>query len=837
MGRQTYRPSSKQQKSTEITHAQEYFSLGMIADAPASEIPDNAVADLYNVVAFERWLQGRYGCRIYRDTCRVTYPEELSWATAFPGDRDRYNLNGSKSGTVITSSDANFTDDDVGNYYVWPDGYNDLIMEVLSSTQVRVRDNIVKVDTTEGYIRGKHNGWWYHKGLKRVVVQVGAEFYVSNSLNLSTWTRVLQISSSLPNNVISQFDDFDDTSIIAFNSGGMMKIVIDSSRPYAYRVNINGPLQAVNEIEQTEELPFGYRYIYTATRLRGTGIRSRIDSIIEQESTPNQPDANKRDYGEVWSYYQRGDSTKEYGVITGGAIAAASHDAVNVWAPINDGTITLTINGRENNIFVDFTGVQTMVDVAAKIQLSMRQYWKDATCEFYRGRLYITSGLVNNSSVGEPAAGVGGTDIYAAGYMNFAGATVENNVAFERPLIIENLKSPRQIGTDDPEWHFTHYSIYRTLDIGEHGTDPVTGQGNDVERYIWCYDLRIAAAFLLSKNASGLATAVVGEFAPEDEGSVIEWEDGDRDLIFQWISSTQVLLTDIGGEPYFDEPKYGAAAIGDGRVFRASQVGNVVTISQGDTVTSADERKTIYWADGSYSYIIDYLNANQVRVHDSETRSSQGMTLDPIGRNYYDRTPDSVLFDRTKSYTLKNRAWERLPLTNTGKVVPGWIFCAVREQQKVYYQQYDPGFKYLVGGHNPIQEITDCKDAIKRIEEFSNRIIVYCSNSVYGGPTNTSIEIKVEGTGEFINVFAGLQLLVEELGVPDYGSVKPINLSQQVCRTSDYGLRIFNGFKFGPNLAETENGLEMVMDELRSWQNATAAGYIDGELFLWGLRK
>ena len=78
-------------------------------------------------------------------------------------------------------------------------------------------------------------------------------------------------------------------------------------------------------------------------------------------------------------------------------------------------------------------------------------------------------------------------------------------------------------------------------------------------------------------------------------------------------------------------------------------------------------------------------------------------------------------------------------------------------------------------------------------------------------------------------------MLDEEIGVPDYGSVKPIATGQQVCRTSEQGVRIFNGFKWSPNLAETADGLELVMNELRSWENATAAGYKDGELFLWGL--
>jgi len=834
MPRNTYRPATKNQKSDEIYREQDRFDAAMVGGPPASEIPENSVAWLYNAVAYPKWLQGRFGSRIYAEECRVTYPETLSWPIGFPGERERNNLNGSKDGYVVTSSNANFTEGDVANYFVWNDGYNDLIMEYISATQVRVRDSQEQSASNSCFIRGKHNGWHFHKGLKKVVVQLGGEFYVSNNLTLSSWSRVLPVSASQAFNVISQFDDFDDTSIIAFNSNGIFKIVLDVAEAYCYRVNTNGPFQYVTGVLPNDTLPIGYRYIYTATRLRGTDpIRSRVGSFIEQESCPNLVDDDQKDYGEVWTANLRGDGTKTHGVLTSGTIQNASLDAVNVWAVVDDGTFQISINSRFFNIWVDFTDVTTMSEVAERIQIAIRQYWPDATCVFSANTFIITSGLVDGSTVDSvgTALGGGGTDIVAVGYANFVGATIET-VTYAEPYTIQDLQVPRQQNTNAPEWHFTHYSIYKTLNIGPAGTDPVTGQANDPERYIWAADLRVAGAFLATKSLSGLVTAIVGEFEEGDVNSVLEWEDGDRDTIIAYVDSLNVIVDTAA---YPEEAKFQACAIGNGRVFRTSQSGYFVTRTQGDVFTEADERKMIYWADGSYSYIVDYISENRVRVHDSVTRQSQGITLDPEMRNWNELVDDDLLIARTKSYTIRNRAWEPLPLTNTGKVVPGWIFCAVREEQRIYYAQHAPGTKYLAGGHNPLQETTDCKDAIKRIEEFPNRVVIYCSSSVYGGPTNTSIELKVEGTGEFVNVFAGLQLLEEDLGVPDYGSVKPVSLGKQVCRTSQLDVRIFDGFKFGPNLAETADGMELVMDELRSWANSTAAGYKDGVLYLWGL--
>lgn len=820
MSRHQYNPKVSE---GEVRNKQRAFQSGMMQGPPASLLPDNALYRLFNVVSYSRWLQGRFGSRIYTDT-------------VLPGIPGRSGYSGSKTGTLLTSVNAGFTEGDVFNYWVWDDGTQSEMIEYVSATQMRTRDS----DDNTGsncYVRGRHNGWFYHSTQNLVVIMLAGDFWVSD-VPLTSWSRMTCISASQPQSAISTFDEFDD-DVICWNSGGMFRLKIGDVCPHYWRMNSPSPSIYVTGNTRDDTVPYGYRYLYTAVRLSGYGaIKSRADSgvLIEQESCPNQPDDDLKDYGEVWTALPRGNNTKTHGVITGEEVALASRDAVTVWEPVVNGALTLTINGNTYTAYCDFTSVQTMGEVAQRIQNGLRVYWPDATCEYESNVFTITSGYVDGSTLTAIAAPGAGTNITAAGYMNIIGGTISTEY-FAQPKIVQGFTVPVQSASpSDPEWHYTHYGVYRTLDVGDGGTNPITGEGNDPERYIWCKDLRMSGAFLASKTTTGVVTASIGEFEEADVGTVIEWYEGTRDLITSYVSSTQVIV-DEGGEYYYEEPIEGPCAIGNGRVIGASQSGTTVTRTIGGSFSSGDVGKTIVWADGYTSIITGYINANKVTVCPSQDREYQGMTLDWTGRNLQDTIDDDNLRPRQRSWLIKNRAWDVLPLTNIGRYMPGWVFSAVRGESKFYYTQLAAATKYLAGYYNPLQENDDCKDAIQSIEEYPNRIVIFCTNSVYGGPTNTSVQISVPGTGEFINVFSGIQLLAESVGVTDYGSIVNVNEGMQLMITGEPAVRMFDGFKFGDNLAETREGLELVMNYLRGWQAATAAAYKDGELFFWGLRK
>jgi len=81
-------------------------------------------------------------------------------------------------------------------------------------------------------------------------------------------------------------------------------------------------------------------------------------------------------------------------------------------------------------------------------------------------------------------------------------------------------------------------------------------------------------------------------------------------------------------------------------------------------------------------------------------------------------------------------------------------------------------------------------------------------------------------------------MLDNSFGVLDYGSIQDVDIGRQIMICNDWGVRIFDGYKFGPNLAEDQKTqLEAVMKDLRTWQRSTASAYKDGEYFLWGLES
>lgn len=829
MPRKNFNPHTRRDDEKEIYRRQQDFGAGMVHDAPHSEIPDNSLALLKNVIAYPTYLQGRYGSRVYSER-------------GLPHIEARAGLTGDQVGNILTSPDAAFTAADVSNYWVWDDGTNDEIVGYIGATQVRMRTSRTKSGTNCS-IRGRLNSWYFHRGVRNIVMHIGTEVYVADDIAITNWTKVLCVSAEQPSSATSYMDDMDDYTML-FSSNGIYKIDSSATTPVMYRINTTTPAVYVtgNELTRTAELEYGRRYIYTMLRLDGNqilGDRATPRTIL-QESGPNQPDSDYKDWGEVWTELQRGDGvTLTHGVLTGTAVAAASQDPANVWAIVNDGTVNLTIDGTTKNIFVDFTDVQTMVEVASRIQISMREYWKDSTCEYTADEQFkITSGLVDNTSIAAAAAGTGGTDISGAGYMNLLTGTVENTKSFADPKLIGTFTVP--LRTDSitlRAWHWSHYGVYVTKDVGINGFDPVTGGGNDPERYIWCYDLRIAGAFYATKDTNGVVTAAVGEFERADVGSVLEWDDGDRDVITAYISVTQVVVG--GGRLYPEDVKTGACAIGNGLVFRGSQTGNTVTRIKGASFAAGDVRKTIFFADGSKSIITGYVDADTVRVHDSANKVLQGYTMDPQYRNFNDTITEANLDSRSGSWLLRNRFWSDLPLTNGGVVVPGFLFTFVRGEQNLYYCQLPRARKYLAGYYNAAHQLdTSAKDGIQHLAEFPNRVVIYCTNSTYAGPTNESRSEKTDRAGEVVVIFLGLQVMDSNIGVVDYGSIRYKDVGRQIMITNEPAVREFDGFQYGPNLAEDpKNGMERMMSWLRRWQNATASAYKDGEYIVWGLRK
>ena len=837
MGRKVFKPITQKFGEREIYRDQEKFGSALVNDPPASDIPDDALAKLSNAIAYPEWVQGRNGSKLYSS---VTYP-------ALSG-RTSYNL--TFVGTTVTSNSGDiFTEDDVSQYIV-ANGIHYEIVAYISATQVTV-DVSANGTWAACKLRGRVNARFWHKVQRKAVTMLGADVYVQD-YTLGTFTKILCISATALNNVNSAIDELDD-HVIIWNSAGIFKVILDVTNPYMYCINTLVPNISINTNEQKDNLTIGRRYLYSMMRLRGSGIRDRTDgasgALIEQESGTNGIRDDGYDYGEVWTEKARGDDTKTHGIIRGGNVAVADLDAGAVWAAITDGTLILSVNGNAKQIYVDFTGVETMADVAERIQVSGNVYYPDITVEFELsgivGRFVITSGKKDNTTLGWVTDGVGGTNIADNMLVRDGdGGTLVTAEVYEEPYIVGDLTVP-VVRSDESSYqqHWSHYSIYGTLDIGVAGTDPVTGIGNNPERFMWLYDLRVAAGFYASKDTTGLITASEGTFELADVGSIFEWENGDRDRIVTFVSSSQVIVDASGDVGYEEALIEQAAAIGNGDVFRASQTGYVVTnetVLNGNVFVAGDVGKTLFWADGVEALITEFIDANNVRVQESRTHSTQGMTKDYVYRRFNDTVSDDILRIRRNSgkYLLRQRFWEALPLSNIGVVVPGFLFAAVRGEKKIWYSQLPPTQKYLAGSHNPFHQVDEsAKDGITYLMEFKDRLVAFCVGSTWAGATNQSIELNVaDKVGEKVVVFGGMQVVDGNIGMLDYGSVQSPEYGVVIMITSEPAVRMFDGFKYGPNLAELETlGMDTVMKQLRSWQAATASVYHPATGYIvWG---
>ena len=418
-------------------------------------------------------------------------------------------------------------------------------------------------------------------------------------------------------------------------------------------------------------------------------------------------------------------------------------------------------------------------------------------------------------------------------------------ISEDNPHIVGPFWVPIVENTNPQEyqWHYTHYPVWRTMDV-EHlysktgKFNSANGTFNDPERFIWCHDLRICGAFF-GKKRNGIVTAWVGEFEIADVGCVLEWDNGDRDEIIGYIDTYHVRVEWIGDE-YYDEEYIGACCIGNGRVMRSTQNGYIVTRTHGHTFTSADVRKTIQWANGYRSYIMEYLNPNQVRVHNSLTQERQGLTLDPRYRYFNDTVNDNQLRSRITSLLLRNRFWEPIPDCNIGVVAPGFMVTGIRNYGEVNYCQLPLNYEYLAGYHNKGYQFSkDIKDDIQMMWVFENEVIIWTSSDTYHVATNMPDLVTVPEVGEAVAVLPGIEVKSPNIGCFDWGSIKDIGNGKIRLLTSEpgfVGMRDFDGSEYSENKAYAMDlGMGRMSKDLNNIYHATASIYNghDGYV-LWG---
>jgi len=425
---------------------------------------------------------------------------------------------------------------------------------------------------------------------------------------------------------------------------------------------------------------------------------------------------------------------------------------------------------------------------------------------------------------------------------------LDNLISEDNPHIIGPFWVPKVENTSPQEyqWHYNMFPVWRTMDVehmysktGEFNS--VNGTFNDPERFIWCHDLRICGAFY-GRKRNGIVHAYVGEFEIADVGCSLEWDNGDRDEIIAYIDRQHVVI-EWAGDQYAEEIYIGACCIGNGRVMRVTQNGVIVTRTHGSTFNRNDLRKTLQWANGYRSYVLEILDANRVRVHNNMTQELQGLTLDPRYRYFNDTVTDNQLRARITSLLLRNRFWIAMPNCNIGVVAPGFMVTGIRNYGEVNYCQLPLNYEYFAGYHNKGYQFSkDIKDDIQLMWVFENEVIIWTSSDTYHVATNMPDMIVVPEVGEAVAVLPGIEVLSPNIGCFDHGSVQDIGNGEIRLLTSEpgyVGMRDFNGHSYSPNHAYIESlGMGRMNKDLNNLYHATASIYNghDGYL-IWGKKS
>lgn len=809
------------------------FSAGAYPDMEPSAVPARGVHYVKNYRVYNGRLLARPGSRRWSDT-------------PLPSLRTGYSF--TKSGTTVTKSAGdNFSATDVGNYIVHDDGAHERIEQYLSTTSVRVNSSTARAASTSGWVRGPKNAIVFHKTKRLIILFIDSRLFYSD-VYMTEWLPISKWGTfSAPASTISRMRVFDDF-VVLFNATAMTKI--DLVNFVYWKMNAECPQTRVTDVlaadmENDENLKteFARNIVYSMGRLSGTAsqTRDRFTENVEivQETGTVVADGSGKDYGEIHSPYRFGEGSTTFGRLVCGTLASP-YDVPSGFSGISDGHVKIPLNGTTYEAAADFTGIVSLAEAAERLQTALRDFVSTVEVEFEEDHFVITV-PDENGTVGYADTPVSGTDISSAIKGKLTDGAMTNNISFTMPAIIGDLEIPSDAETSRYHSHFDVYSIYSSLDTK--GVNLLTGEVNNPQLFVWQMDVPVAKAFVASRSGITI-TATEGTFQPCDRGSVLRFQDGTEVTLKYYLTPTTMTTDDSGSIT-----SQAAAIGGDGsvskaiRVMTAHQAGYTVTRTGGDTFTSIDAGRPIFWPDGTQSLITAYVSANEVTVKVSATIAETGACIEPKTRKYCDTIRDEVsgnlanLRSRveadTNKYFLQTRLFLPMPACDMGEITANMLWAIVAGENKLYYCAADVNYRFQAGYYYADKQMEIFQDAIYEISEVSNMLSVKCAHSTRAIPLNQFGSYKINSAGVAVVTAAGQDMVDERIGVKHFGGVLPLDRSRQLVITSEPALRVFDATSYGENVAA-----ERIQKIIEGCQAAYAMGYdsVNGAT-LWFLEE
>lgn len=413
--------------------------------------------------------------------------------------------------------------------------------------------------------------------------------------------------------------------------------------------------------------------------------------------------------------------------------------------------------------------------------------------------------------------------------------------------LIDGLQLSKPDGTNN-ETQWDYFSIWRTADIGVSGLNPTSGVGNNSEAYIWVDDRPICQAFKVSGGSHLLdptsniitfnlwMTNSTASYYSLTSGTVygyITVQTDDYAPLNKLTQDGSTILADIGNLSEGDSVYYIGAS--SGALLTAS--GNILTPLVGDSFTVGSIGERIFMSDGYQYHITGVSGVSGIiaeTANFSTTKAGCWGQGNRFGKIYdvntdtwivgYERFKDSLtdddLLPRITAYPLYQRFYENIIDSNIGIICPGWLITALRDTNQIYYSQIPTGYEYLMGYHHPLYQISNVKDSIRAIEQVTDRAIIYCSSSTNVIPYNSVDEIRLDNIGIAVSILSNVMQVDSNIGVIDYNSIVNIDIGRQIMITNEPAIRIFDGVKYGPNIAS-----QKFLKVLRKLQPSTTATY------------
>ena len=361
----TFSPHSRAQDEREIARKQDDFSAGMFKDLPASEIPDNAVAELKNFVNKGSRLVTRPGTKKWGDYSTFTDHAPL------PSIVTGLTATSTAIGNVRTIDNIvgyAFATTNVGDYFVHDDGTHEIITAVTDSdTIITTTESTAAKDSSAAWVRQQVNCLFFHPFKKKIILFIGTKLYVSNDPTMTSWIQAVDVGTSTdnPTNHYSTIKA-DSNTIYLFNPNGIYTLNLDSIPYLLNKINGEVPASRIPTTGSPITNIYERKVLYTLSQLSGVDpdenrLTAGETATLRWESATNAVEiasnGKSRDYGSLYTsgadYYSG--TGVEVGIILNQKNSALQYQQTathySIYATLDAGVVGVSdgIDGKGNN--------------------------------------------------------------------------------------------------------------------------------------------------------------------------------------------------------------------------------------------------------------------------------------------------------------------------------------------------------------------------------------------------------------------------------------------------------------------------------------------------------